>query len=94
VTTEAGNHLGEIGNIYVRLTAPPVVIYELRGSLWAELMGRNPFIYAAHAGALLGNAERVIVPNAVVETAASNPTDLLNPPVSAENRTARGNTAA
>jgi uncharacterized protein YrrD len=94
VMTEAGNHLGEIGNIYVRLTAPPVVIYELRGSLWDNLMGRNLFIYAAHAGALSGNAERMIVPNAVVETAASNLTDLLNPPVSAESRTASGNTAA
>src|SRR5215203_3042589 len=57
ILTEAGNHLGEIGNIFVRLTSPPAVIYELRGSMWDNLMGRNMFIYAAHAGALSSNAE-------------------------------------
>jgi uncharacterized protein YrrD len=91
--TEAGNHLGEIGNIYVRLTQPPAVIYEMRGSMWDQLMGRNMFIYAAQAGALSSNAERMIVPNEVVGSAASNLTELLNHPISAGNRTARGNRA-
>ena len=92
VLTEGGNHLGEIGNVYVRLTSPPAVVYEMRGSMWDSLLGRNMFIYAAHAGALSSNAERMIVPNAVVSNAASNLKDLLNHPAST-NRTARPNTA-
>ncbi len=93
VMTEGGNHLGEIGNIFVRLTTPPAVIYELRGSLWDNLMGRNHFIYAAHAGALSSNAERMIVPNAVVNNAASNLNDLVTHPVAAPNQTAHRRTA-
>ncbi|HVE58764.1 MAG TPA: PRC-barrel domain-containing protein [Pyrinomonadaceae bacterium] len=93
VMTEAGNHLGEIGNIYVRLTSPPMVIYELRGSMWDSLVGRNTFIYAASAGAISSNAERIIVPNAVVSNAASSLNELVNHPVSTDNTAARRNTA-
>jgi len=93
VLTEGGNHLGEIGNIFVRLTQPPMVIYEMRGSMWDSLMGRNHFIYAAKAGALSSNAERMIVPNAVVSNAASSLNELLNHPAAAGNQTARKNTA-
>lgn len=93
IMTEAGNHLGEIGNIFVRLTSPPAVIYEMRGSMWDSLMGRNLFIYAANAGALSSNAERMIVPNAVVGSAASSLTELINPTAAAPNNTARRNTA-
>jgi len=67
------------------------VIYEMHGSMWDQLMGRNLFIYAAQAGALSSNAERMIVSNDVVGNAASNLNELLNHP--AENRTARRNTA-
>jgi len=92
VLTEGGNHLGEIANIFVRLTSPPMVIYEMRGSMWDSLLGRNLFIYAASAGALSSNAERMIVPNAAVGNAASSLTELINRPVSAGNvKTARGN---
>lgn len=93
VLTEGGNDLGEIGNVYVRLTSPPMVIYEMRGSMWDSLMGRNMFIYAANAGAISSNAERIIMPNAVVGNAASNLTELVNHPVSAGNTAARRNTA-
>lgn len=91
VLTDGGNNLGEIGNIYVRLTSPPMVIYEMRGSMWDSLVGRNSFIYAASAGAISSNAERIIVPNAVVGNAASSLTELINHPISAGNRAARGN---
>jgi len=87
VLTEGGNDLGEIGNIYVRLTSPPMVIYEMRGSMWDSLMGRNMFIYAANAGAISSNAERIIVPNAVVGNAASSLAALVNPPAAAARRT-------
>jgi uncharacterized protein YrrD len=94
VLTEGGNHLGEIGNIFVRLTSPPAVIYEMRGSMWDSLMGRNMFIYAAHAGALSSNAERMIVPDAVVGNAASNLNELINHPAAPENKTAHRKTTA
>jgi uncharacterized protein YrrD len=94
VLTEGGSHLGEIGNVLVRLASPPAVIYEMRGSMWDSLLGKNMYIYAAHAGALSSNAERMIVPNAVVNNAASNLTELLNPPVAGENRTAHRKSTA
>jgi uncharacterized protein YrrD len=78
IITDGGNHLGEIGNIFVRLVSPPAVIYEVRGSVWDKLLGRNLFIYAAAAGALSSNAERIIVPNEAVDNAASSLTELLN----------------
>ncbi|MBS1795135.1 MAG: PRC-barrel domain-containing protein [Acidobacteria bacterium] len=83
VLTESGNHLGRIADLFVRLTAPPLVIYELRGSLWDRLLGRNLFIYAASAGALSGNAERIIVPDAVVGSAASSLGELVAEPAAA-----------
>ena len=93
VLTEGGNHLGEIGNIYVRLTSPPDVIYEMRGSMWDKLMGRSMFIYAAHAGALSSNAERMIVPNTVVNNAASNLNELLSAPAAGNRPAQRKSTA-
>jgi uncharacterized protein YrrD len=94
VLTEAGNHLGQIGNLYVRLTQPPAVIYEMRGSMWDSILGRGMFIYAAQTGALSSNAERMIVPNAVVDNAASNLNELLTRSGAADNRPARGNRVA
>lgn len=91
ILTDGGNDLGEIGNIYIQLTSPPAVIYELRGSMWDSLLGRNSFIYAASAGALSSNGERIIVPNAVVNNAASSLTELIDRPVAAGTRTAHGN---
>ena len=84
VMAEGGNHLGQIGNIFVRLTAPPAVIYEMRGSMWDSLMGRNLFIFAAQAGALSSNAERMIVPDAVVASAAPNLNELINRPAKSQ----------
>jgi len=78
IISEGGDHLGQIGNIYVQLSSPPAVIYEVRGSVLDNLLGRNMYIYAASAGALSANAERIIVPNAVVSSAASNLTELIN----------------
>jgi len=94
VMTEGGNHLGEIGDIYIRLTSPPAVIYEMRGSMWDSLLGRGMFIYAAHAGALSSNAERMIVSDAVINNAAPNLNELLTRSAGAPNRTAQRNRAA
>ena len=89
ILTEAGNHLGEIGNIFVRLTAPPMVIYEMRGSMWDSLLGRGMFMYASSAGALSSNAERMIVSNGVVNNSASSLNELLTHSTTAPNRTAK-----
>lgn len=94
IVTDGGNHLGEIGNIFVRLASPPAVIYEMRGSMWDSLLGKGMFFYAANAGALSSNAERIIVPNAVVGSAASSLNELISRPVNAPNQTARPNSAA
>jgi uncharacterized protein YrrD len=80
IVTDAGNHLGQISNLYVRLTSPPAIVYEVRGSMMDSLLGRNLFIYAANAGALSSNAERIIVPNAVMNNAAANLTELFSRP--------------
>jgi uncharacterized protein YrrD len=94
IVTDGGNHLGEIGNIYVRLAQPPAVIYEMRGSMWDSLLGKGMFFYAANAGALSSNAERIIVPNSVVGNAAASLNELINRPVTAPNQAARPNSAA
>lgn len=94
IMTDGGNHLGEIGNIFVRLASPPAVIYEMRGSMWDSLLGKGMFFYAANAGALSSNAERIIVPNSVVGNAAPSLNDLINRPINAPNQTARRNSAA
>lgn len=84
VISEGGSILGEIGNLYVRLTQPPAVIYELRGgSVWDNLMGRGMYIYAANAAAISSNAERIIVPDTVAGGAASSLNELLSHPGSA-----------
>ncbi len=94
IVTDGGNQLGEIGNIFVRLASPPAVIYEMRGSMWDNLLGKGMFFYAANAGALSSNAERIIVPNAVVGSAASSLNELISRPVNAGNQPARRNSAA
>lgn len=80
VISDSGKHLGQIGNVYIRLMTPPIVIYEVRGSMLDSWLGRNLFIYAADVSALSSNAERLIVSDAVVSHGASNLTELLSHP--------------
>lgn len=94
VLTEGGNILGEIGNVHIRLTQPPMVVYEMRGSMWDNLMGRGMFFYAANAGAISSNAERMIVPNAVVNNSASSLNELLTRSASGGGSSAPQNRAA
>jgi uncharacterized protein YrrD len=93
VLTEGGNHLGEIGNIHVLLAQTPRVIYEMRGSMWDGLLGRGMFFYAAQAGAISSNAERMIVPDAIVGNAASSLKELLSHPAGTVNTPTRRNRA-
>ncbi len=78
IVTEGGNMLGQIGDVYVRLTAPPIVIYDVRESILAKLLGRNFFVLASAGRALSNNAERIVVPDDTTKNAASTLTELIN----------------
>lgn len=78
VITEGGKLLGQIGAIYVRLTPPPVVIYEVRESVLDKLLGRSLFIFASAGTALSKNAERIVVPDNAAAEAAPSLTELMH----------------
>lgn len=63
IVTESGNLLGNVGDIFVSLAAPPSVIYEVRDSVFDKLLGRSFYILAASGKALSNNAERIVVPD-------------------------------
>lgn len=72
IVTEAGKLLGQVANIYVHLSPPPLVLYEVRESLLDKLLGRGLFIPAALGRALSDDAERIIVPDDTGERAADS----------------------
>lgn len=63
IVTESGNLLGQVSNIFVRLTPPPIAVYEVRESIMDKLLGRNLFIPASTGHALSSSAERIVVSN-------------------------------
>jgi uncharacterized protein YrrD len=62
VVTEGGTLLGQVANVYVHLTAPPLLAYEVRESLLDKLLGRGLFISASVGRALSHDSQRIIVP--------------------------------
>ncbi len=80
IVTESGKLLGNVSDIYVQLTPPPHVIYEVRESVFDKLLGRSFFMFASAGSALSNNAERIVVPNATAANAASNLADLSSRP--------------
>lgn len=78
IVTEGGKLLGQVGAIYVRLTPPPVVIYEVRESVLDKLLGRNLFIFASAGTALSKNAERIVIPDNFAAEAAPSLTELMH----------------
>ncbi|MBA3632840.1 MAG: PRC-barrel domain-containing protein [Acidobacteria bacterium] len=86
IVTDGGNLLGQVANIFVRLTPPPVIIYEVRESVLDKLLGRNFFIYASNSSALSNNAERIVVPNDTLNSAASSLTNLVTPQANVPNQ--------
>lgn len=77
ILTEGGNLLGSVGDIYVRLAAPPVVIYEVRDSVFDKLLGRNFYILASSGNAMSSNAERIVVPDNASALASKSLSELL-----------------
>jgi len=78
IVTENGNLLGTVANIFVRLTPPPVAIYEVRESVLDKLLGRNMFIPASSGNALSNKAERIVVSSDATANAASSLSELVN----------------
>ena len=78
IVTESGNLLGQIADIYVRLTNPPIVIYDVRESILDKLLGRNFFVLASAGRALSNNAERIVVPDDTTKNAVSSLAELMN----------------
>lgn len=78
IVTESGNLLGQVANIYVRLTQPPFAVYEVRDSILDKLLGRNFFMFASAGRAFSDDAERIVVPDDITENAASSLRELMN----------------
>lgn len=77
VITDSGEGLGQIAGIYVTISPPPAVIYEIRNSLLDKLLGRQTFIPASAGYALSDDRQRLIVPNETSEIASATPEGLL-----------------
>lgn len=78
IVTESGNLLGHISNIFVRLTPPPIAVYEVRESIMDKLLGRNLFIPASTGHALSSSAERIVVSNNAAANGAPTIAELVN----------------
>ena len=78
IVTESGNLLGQVANIFVRLTPPPIAVYEVRDSILDKLLGRNFFMFAFAGRAFSDDAERIVVPDDITENAASSLRELMN----------------
>lgn len=78
IVTESGNLLGQVAGIYIRLTPPPIAIYEVRESVLDKLLGRNLFIPASTGNALSSSAERIVVSNNAHANGASTIAELVN----------------
>ncbi|MDQ6788452.1 MAG: PRC-barrel domain-containing protein [Acidobacteriota bacterium] len=78
IVTESGNLLGQVANIFVRLTPPPIAVYEVRESVLDKLLGRNLFIPASTGSALSSKAERIVVSNDAGANGASTLAEFVN----------------
>ena len=78
IVTESGNLLGQVANIFVRLTPPPIAVYEVRESVLDKLLGRNLFIPASTGSALSSKAERIVVSNDAGTHGAASLAELVN----------------
>ncbi len=78
IVTESGNLLGQVADIYVRLTQPPFIIYDVRESILDKLLGRNFFMLASAGRALSDDAKRIVVPNDTTKNAASSLRELMS----------------
>ncbi len=78
IVTESGNLLGQVANVFVRLTPPPIAVYEVRESVLDKLLGRSLFIPASTGNALSSSAERIVVSDDAAANGASSIAELIN----------------
>ena len=81
VVMDSGEILGEIADVLVGLSPPPVVLYEIRRSMLDRLLGRTFFIPASVGYALSDDSARLIVPDQTAEIASSDISTLLGPAI-------------
>ncbi len=77
IFTESGNKLGQISNVFISLTPPPFLIYEVRESLFDKLLGRGFFILALFGRAFSSDSKRIVVSDESQNLSAYNLEDVL-----------------
>jgi uncharacterized protein YrrD len=75
--TDSGTLLGKIADIFVTASPPPIVIYEIRESVFDKLLGRQIFIPASLGHALSDDRQRLVVPDGTTELASQSIGDLV-----------------
>lgn len=61
VVTESGKLLGQVANVYIRLSETVLLIYEVRSSIIDKLLGHALFFAASQGRAISGNFARIVV---------------------------------
>jgi len=72
IITAAGSLLGQIAGVFVTLSPPPLVIYEIRESLLDKLLGRQLYVPASAGHALSDDHSRLVVPDETIDVATPN----------------------
>jgi uncharacterized protein YrrD len=75
--TQSGTLLGKIADIFVTASSPPIVIYEIRESVFDKILGRQIFIPASLGHALSNDRQRLVVPDETMELASQSIVDLV-----------------
>lgn len=75
--TDSGTLLGKIADIFVTASPPPIVIYEIRESVFDKLLGRQIFIPASLGHALSNDRQLLVVPDGTTELASNSLADLV-----------------
>jgi uncharacterized protein YrrD len=76
VITEGGKTLGQIANIFIHLAEEPVLLYEVRSSLFDKLLGHALFFPASQGRAFSTSDTRLLVADDTAEV-ADNSMDAL-----------------
>jgi uncharacterized protein YrrD len=63
VITEDGKILGQVANVFIHLSEEPLLIYEVRSSLFDKLLGRALFFPASFGRAFSAHDARLVVVN-------------------------------
>lgn len=90
IITESGNLIGHIADIYITVSPPPLIIYEIRESLLDKLLGRQLFIPASAGHALSDDSRRLVVPDETIDIATPSIATLVEQRISVRSFDASG----